>query len=74
MDRARAQGYERLVERLRSGPPPCPWRLPGLRALLNTNEWFVHHEDVRRANGREPRATGPTSTPRCGRPCGGWHR
>ena len=55
MDRARAQGYERLVERLRSGPPAFPWRLPGLRGLLNTTEWFVHHEDVRRANGEGPR-------------------
>ena len=55
MDGARAKGYTTLVERLRSGPPAVPWRLPGLRPLLNTNEWFVHHEDVRRANGREPR-------------------
>jgi uncharacterized protein (TIGR03085 family) len=55
MDGARARGYEQLVERLRTGPPAVPWRLPGLRTLLNTNEWFVHHEDVRRANGREPR-------------------
>ncbi|HEX5366986.1 MAG TPA: TIGR03085 family metal-binding protein [Acidimicrobiales bacterium] len=55
MDRARARGYEALVDRLRSGPPAFPWRVPGLRGLLNTTEWFVHHEDVRRANGREPR-------------------
>jgi uncharacterized protein (TIGR03085 family) len=49
MDQARAQGYEALVDRLRGGPPLVPWRLPGLRELLNLNEWFVHHEDVRRA-------------------------
>ena len=55
MDRARAQGYEKLVERLRGGPPAVPWRVPGLRPLLNLNEWFVHHEDVRRANGEGPR-------------------
>jgi uncharacterized protein (TIGR03085 family) len=55
MDGARAKGYGSLVERLRSGPPAVPWRLPGLRPLLNTNEWFVHHEDVRRANGQAPR-------------------
>lgn len=57
MDRARAQGYEALVERLRGGPPLVPWRLPGLRELLNLNEWFVHHEDVRRAGAgaAEPR-------------------
>jgi uncharacterized protein (TIGR03085 family) len=59
MDRARATGYATLVERLRSGPPLVPWGLPGLRPLLNDNEWFVHHEDVRRANGREPRTGRP---------------
>jgi uncharacterized protein (TIGR03085 family) len=59
MDGARAQGYERLVERLRGGPPAVPWRLPGLRPLLNTNEWFIHHEDVRRANGEAPRTDRP---------------
>ena len=59
MDRARAQGYETLVERLRAGPPLVPWRLPVLRPLLNENEWFVHHEDVRRANGEGPRADRP---------------
>ena len=55
MDKARAQGYERIVERLRGGPPAVPWRLPGLRPLLNEAEWFIHHEDVRRANGEGPR-------------------
>jgi uncharacterized protein (TIGR03085 family) len=55
MDGARAKGYASLVERLRSGPPAVPWRVPGLRPLLNTNEWFIHHEDVRRANGQGPR-------------------
>lgn len=59
MDGARDQGYERLVERLRGGPPLLPWRLPGLRSMLNTNEWFVHHEDVRRPNGGEPRHDRP---------------
>jgi len=59
MDGARAQGYEQLVDRLRSGPPLVPWRLPVLRPLLNQNEWFVHHEDVRRANGRPPRTDRP---------------
>jgi uncharacterized protein (TIGR03085 family) len=59
MDGAKAQGYERIVERLRSGPPLVPWRLPGLRPALNATEWFVHHEDVRRANGDGPRADRP---------------
>jgi uncharacterized protein (TIGR03085 family) len=59
MDGARGQGYERLVERLRSGPPFVPWRMPGLRESLNLNEWFIHHEDVRRANAEGPRADRP---------------
>src|SRR4029450_3404125 len=54
MDRARAQGYERIVERLRGGPPAVPWSLPGLRPLLNESEWFIHPQDVRRANGGGP--------------------
>jgi uncharacterized protein (TIGR03085 family) len=59
MDGARDQGYDRLVQRLRSGPPLVPWRLPVLREQLNFNEWFVHHEDVRRANGEGPRTDRP---------------
>jgi uncharacterized protein (TIGR03085 family) len=55
MGKAKGQGYEAIVERLRGGPPLIPWRLPGLRTPLNLNEWFVHHEDVRRANGLGPR-------------------
>ena len=58
------RGLAPLVERLRSGPPPVPWRLPGLRTPLNLAEWFVHHEDVRRARptgsaGAEPRTDVP---------------
>jgi uncharacterized protein (TIGR03085 family) len=59
MDRARVRGYDALVDRLRGGPPPVPWRIPGLRRLLNENEWFVHHEDVRRPAGRGPRGDRP---------------
>jgi uncharacterized protein (TIGR03085 family) len=55
MGGAKAKGLPALVERLRSGPP-LPYRLPGLRTALNLNEWYVHHEDVRRANGLGPRA------------------
>ena len=54
-DRAKAKGYARNVAKLESGPPPLPWKVPGLRDLLNLNEWFVHHEDVRRANGMKRR-------------------
>jgi uncharacterized protein (TIGR03085 family) len=59
MDNARSQGYERLVDRLRSGPPLVPWRLPMLRQFLNLTEWFVHHEDVRRPAGQPPRGDRP---------------
>jgi uncharacterized protein (TIGR03085 family) len=55
MGGAKARGLDALVERLRPGPPLVPWRLPVLRKALNLNEWFVHHEDVRRPNGRPPR-------------------
>lgn len=56
MQKYRDRGLDVLVGRLRGGPPWFPWRVPGLRTALNLNEWFVHHEDVRRANGREPRS------------------
>lgn len=59
MDNARSQGYERLVDRLRAGPPLVPWRLPMLRQFLNLTEWFVHHEDVRRPAGEPPRGDRP---------------
>ena len=54
MGKAKGKGLETLVDRLRSGPP-LVYRTPGLRTALNLNEWFVHHEDVRRANGQGPR-------------------
>lgn len=59
MDNARSQGYGTLVDRLRAGPPLLPWRLPVLRQVLNLTEWFVHHEDVRRAAGKPPRDDRP---------------
>jgi uncharacterized protein (TIGR03085 family) len=49
--------WTELVDRVRSGPPWwSPWRLPWVGDLGNTMEFFVHHEDVRRARtGWEPR-------------------
>jgi uncharacterized protein (TIGR03085 family) len=44
-----------LVARIRSGPPPGLFRIGWIRSLANLNESFVHHEDVRRANGLGPR-------------------
>ncbi|MFZ6002490.1 MAG: TIGR03085 family metal-binding protein [Actinomycetota bacterium] len=56
MARAMERGYARLVEQVRNGPPLGPFAVPGLRKVLNLNEYVVHHEDVRRANGLGPRS------------------
>jgi uncharacterized protein (TIGR03085 family) len=44
-----------LVATIRSGPPPGFFRIGWVRRVPNLNEFFVHHEDVRRANGSGPR-------------------
>jgi uncharacterized protein (TIGR03085 family) len=47
MDSAkRSLGYDGLIRRIRSGPPPL---LRPLDEQVNLFEYFVHHEDVRRA-------------------------
>lgn len=51
--------FASLVDRVRSGPPPGYFRIGWVRRFPNLNEFFVHHEDVRRANGRGPRSTAP---------------
>jgi len=48
-----------LVATIRSGPPPGFFRIGWVRRFPNLNEYFVHHEDVRRANGRGPRTNSP---------------
>jgi uncharacterized protein (TIGR03085 family) len=46
-------GYAGVVSKVRSGPPLL-WRL--IDQQINTFEYFIHHEDVRRAEeGSEPR-------------------
>ena len=55
MEKEKTGGYARLVDRVRNGPPFGPFAVPGLRTLLNLQEYVVHHEDVRRANGMGPR-------------------
>ena len=55
----KAAGYETVVARIRRGAPLIPWRIKGLRTLFNLNEYVVHHEDVRRANGLGPRTDRP---------------
>ncbi|WP_432498127.1 TIGR03085 family metal-binding protein [Kineococcus gypseus] len=55
--RWREEPFEVLVRRVRSGPPavsPARWR--PVAELVNSVEFFVHHEDVRRAReGWRPR-------------------
>jgi uncharacterized protein (TIGR03085 family) len=51
-ERATARGYEKLLRRLRAGPPRY---LVLTMAAVNLNENWVHHEDARRANGEPPR-------------------
>ena len=49
--------WPELVELVRSGPPKwTPMAIPLLDSATNTVEFFVHHEDLRRAQaGWEPR-------------------
>ena len=49
--------YPRLVETIRNGPPRLSmFGLPGMDERANVVEYFVHHEDVRRAQPAwEPR-------------------
>lgn len=46
-----------LVEKLRHGPPRySPYAVPKFDAVFNTLEYYVHHEDIRRAQPTwEPR-------------------
>jgi uncharacterized protein (TIGR03085 family) len=49
--------FPELVERLRGGPPRLsPFSIPKIDDLANTAEYFIHHEDIRRAQ--------PTWSPR----------
>ena len=50
MRRVGRRPFIELVEKLRHGPPLwSPYAVPKLDATLNTLEYFVHHEDIRRA-------------------------
>jgi uncharacterized protein (TIGR03085 family) len=59
--RVAARDFDRLVERVRSGPPLLsPFSVPVVGSLANIAEYAVHHEDVRRAaDGWEPRTLAP---------------
>jgi uncharacterized protein (TIGR03085 family) len=55
MERAARAPFPDMVEKLYD-PGITPYRLPGVERLTNTLEYFVHHEDLRRAQpGWEPR-------------------
>ncbi len=46
----RERPWTEIVERIRNGPPRWnPMRLEPIEELVNTVEFYVHHEDVRRA-------------------------
>ena len=53
--------FPRLIELIRTGPPRLSvFAIPGADAQANSVEFFVHHEDMRRAQpGWEPRALDP---------------
>jgi uncharacterized protein (TIGR03085 family) len=53
MEQAKDKGYEAMVATLRAGPPFLFRVGPG--AFANVMENWIHHEDVRRANGQGPR-------------------
>ena len=56
---AESKDFTWLVAQIRSGPPIGFFRIGWVRSLANLNEFFVHHEDVRRANARGPRSLTP---------------
>ena len=56
MDQYKAKGYEVMVQELRHVAKL--FRI-GPMAALNVGENWIHHEDVRRANGEGPRPADP---------------
>ena len=51
--------FPELVSRIRKGPGLASlFAIPGVDELANTGEFFIHTEDVRRANGQPPRHLG----------------
>ena len=56
--KAADRGLDQLVAALRK-PGLFPWSVPGVRTFVNLNEYVIHHEDVRRPNGRGPRTDVP---------------
>ncbi|MGH9096400.1 MAG: maleylpyruvate isomerase family mycothiol-dependent enzyme [Acidimicrobiales bacterium] len=57
MDHELARGYPALLRELHRGPP-LTYQFPGF-AWVRLWEIWIHHEDVRRANGGSPRQSAP---------------
>jgi uncharacterized protein (TIGR03085 family) len=53
MEGAKRKGYDSMIATLRTGLPLLYRVGPG--AFANVMENWIHHEDLRRANGQEPR-------------------
>ena len=54
--------FPELVDRIRNGPARFSvFAIPGVDEGANTTEFFVHHEDVRRAGDRAADRPGPGS-------------
>jgi uncharacterized protein (TIGR03085 family) len=60
-DEYAAKPWDQLVELVRTGPPGwSPFGFGPINELVNGTEYFIHHEDVRRAvEGWEPRPADP---------------
>jgi len=60
-ERRAREDFHDLVSQLRSGPPIFSlYAVPKLGSVLNNLEYFVHHEDIRRAQpGWKPRSLPP---------------
>jgi uncharacterized protein (TIGR03085 family) len=58
---AAQHSFDELVDMIRNGPPTISlFRPPKINVALNTAEFFVHHEDIRRGTpGWEPRELDP---------------
>lgn len=56
--------FAKLVEMIRTGPPRLSFfGLPGVDERVNFTEFFVHHEDIRRAQpGWQPRELSPAES------------
>jgi uncharacterized protein (TIGR03085 family) len=49
-DSLASKPFPELVDRVRKGPPVwTPYAIPAMNELINATEYFVHHEDVLRA-------------------------